>query len=103
MADPPAPPNDRAGLVATAGDLGRHLIGALPPAFLGLVLLNVAFLTLVFWFLSSQIDQRTALVGKLLEHCMATADKTSDLGAIQARQDALEHDIRALEAKQDRR
>jgi hypothetical protein len=56
-----------------ASRLGQSLIGALPPAFLLLCIINVAFLGLVLWFLNGQIDQRTAMVSKLMDRCMQIA------------------------------
>ena len=53
--------------------LGRALIGALPPAFLLLCVINLAFLGLVLWFLDHLQAQRTAMVGKLVDQCMEIA------------------------------
>lgn len=53
--------------------VSQSLISALPPAFLLLVLINAAFIGVVLWFLDDQLDQRTQLVGKLLDHCMDIA------------------------------
>jgi hypothetical protein len=89
----------RSGVLGSLTEVGDRLIGALPPAFLLLCVINIAFLGIVLWFLDNQIGQRTALVGKLLDRCMSDMAKIDDLGAMQARQDALEHDIRVLEAK----
>lgn len=60
-------------IVGAASRLGQSLIGALPPAFLLLVLLNCAFLALVMWFVDTQLKQRTELVGKLVDRCMEIA------------------------------
>lgn len=60
-------------VVGAAAKLGQSLIGALPPAFLLLVLLNCAFLALVMWFVDNQLKQRTELVGKLVDRCMEIA------------------------------
>jgi hypothetical protein len=59
------------GLAARAIDASRALLGDLPPAFLLLVLLNVAFLGMVLWFLTAQIEQRTAIVGRVIDVCVA--------------------------------
>jgi hypothetical protein len=56
-----------------AGDLGRSLIAALPPAFLMLCVVNLAFLAVVLWFLDHLQEQRTAMVGKLVDRCMEIA------------------------------
>jgi hypothetical protein len=65
MADEPT------GLYGAARDLGRDLISALPPAFTLLLVINVIFLALVMWFIDDQIQQRTELVAKVIEHCFA--------------------------------
>lgn len=67
------PPQSNGGLVGAATRLGQSLITALPPAFLLLVLINAGFIGVVLWFLDDQLDQRTQLVGKLLDHCMDIA------------------------------
>ena len=56
-----------------AARLGQSLISALPPAFLLLCLINAVFIGLVLWFLDDQLDQRTKLVGKLVDRCMDLA------------------------------
>ena len=67
MPDQPEP--QPTTLPGAAQALGRALIGALPPAFIMLVLINSAFLGIVLWFLNFQIDQRTHLVEKIIDHC----------------------------------
>jgi len=49
--------------------VSEKLIGVLPPAFLMLLLINSAFLGVVLWFLDAQIDQRTHLVERIIDHC----------------------------------
>lgn len=66
-------PSGNGTVVGAAARLGQSLIGALPPAFLLLVLLNCAFLALVMWFVDTQLKQRTELVGKLVDRCMEIA------------------------------
>ena len=51
-------------------DLGKQLITSLPPAFLILIALNAAFLSVVLWFLDRQLDIRAALLGKIIDHCL---------------------------------
>ena len=46
------------------------IVGSLPPAFVMLVVLNVAFLGMVMWFLNSQITARIALVDKVVVRCL---------------------------------
>jgi len=61
------------GAIGALSDLGARLVSALPPAFLLLVLLNVAFLGIVLWFLDSQLNQRTKLVNELVNRCLDIA------------------------------
>lgn len=56
-----------------AARLGQSVIGALPPAFLLLCLINVAFIGTVLWFIDDQLDQRTKLVSTLVDRCMDIA------------------------------
>jgi hypothetical protein len=65
----PQPPR-REGAIGAVTDISARLIGTLPPAFLMLVLLNLAFLGMVMWFLADQIDRRTALVTQIVTRCM---------------------------------
>lgn len=60
-----------------AARLGQSLISALPPAFVMLCLINAAFIAVVLWFVDDQLDQRTKLVGRLLDHCMSIAAHTT--------------------------
>lgn len=59
--------------IGAATKLGQQLIGALPPAFLLLCVINLAFLAVVLWFLDHLQEQRTAMVGKLVDRCMEIA------------------------------
>jgi len=58
------------GVVAQGIDLLGKLGGSLPPVFLMLLLINMLFLGLVLWFIDDQIQQRTELVEKVIEHCL---------------------------------
>lgn len=80
--------------------VSQSIIAALPPAFIGLVLINAIFIGCVLWFLNSQMEQRTAIVDKIVDRCLTQA---GEVGAATARLDALEHDVRALEAIEDRK
>jgi hypothetical protein len=62
--------NGRNGVVSAGLKLGNSLISALPPAFLLLALINVAFLGMVLWFINSQITSRTQYVENLINRCM---------------------------------
>lgn len=64
------PQNGRNGgvlthVVRTSG----KLLGDLPPGFLLLVLLNTAFLGLVLWFLTYELDQRLQILLRVIEAC----------------------------------
>lgn len=66
MSDPkPVAP----GLTGLAASISNGLISALPPAFLLMCVLNLAFLGLVLWFIQHQLDQRVAFVNKVFDHC----------------------------------
>ena len=58
------------GVVGAVAGVSERLIASLPTQFLVLVLLNVAFLTVVMWFLSDQLDQRSQLAGKIIDRCL---------------------------------
>lgn len=65
-----------------------------------LVLINAIFIGAVLWFLDNRMTERTALVDKIVDRCLAQA---GEVDAAIARLDALEHDVRALEAIEDRK
>lgn len=74
--DPPPPHRDNppaseeAGAIAAASRVGTALISALPPAFLGLLMINTVFLGVTYWFLSHEMAQRTEYVGKIIDSCL---------------------------------
>jgi hypothetical protein len=57
------------GLTGLAQSISAGLIGALPPAFLLMCVLNIIFLGLILWFIEHQLDQRMLLANKILDHC----------------------------------
>ena len=59
--------NGRHGLLA---GVSEKLIRALPPAFLLLVLLNIAFLGSTMWVVQHNADQRNAMLTKIVEGCL---------------------------------
>jgi hypothetical protein len=68
MTDPaPTPPQ---GTVATVVTAASSVLGILPPAFIALLLINVAFLGIVFWFLNTQQILRNEFAGKFLQACL---------------------------------
>lgn len=56
-----------------AARLGQSLISALPAPFLLLMLINVAFLAVVLWFVDDQMESRTVLAEKIIDRCMDVA------------------------------
>jgi hypothetical protein len=59
--------NGRAGLLASVSD---KLIRALPPAFLLLILMNVAFLGVIAWVFDHNADVRNAMLTKIIDRCL---------------------------------
>lgn len=64
MSDPP-------GVVGAASGVSKALIGALPPGFVALLLVNTIFIGAVMWFLDEQLDQRIKLLNRILDACLA--------------------------------
>jgi hypothetical protein len=58
---------DNVGLLA---GVSEKLIRALPPAFLLLVLLNIAFLGSTMWVVQHNADQRNAMLTKIVDSCL---------------------------------
>lgn len=58
---------EKAGLIAGISD---KLIRALPPAFLLLVLLNIAFLGVTAWVFQHNSDMRGAMISRIVEACL---------------------------------
>jgi hypothetical protein len=61
-------------IVGSVTRLGQSLIGALPPAFLMLALVNVAFVGclvwFLIWFLEDQLHARNEMAEKLFNRCL---------------------------------
>jgi hypothetical protein len=66
-------PQQNGTIPGMVGRLGQSLITTLPPGFLLLCLINVAFLGVVMWFLDDQMAQRTHMADKLFDRCMDIA------------------------------
>lgn len=62
-------------LTAALAALGTGLIAALPPAFLMLVVINTIFLAVVMAFLNGQMEQRTAMANRILDHCLVAVGR----------------------------
>lgn len=63
-------PDEPQGVAGAAIDAGKTVLTALPAQFLALCLLNAAFLAMTMWFWTAQLDQRTAIVTKIIDGCM---------------------------------
>jgi hypothetical protein len=64
----PAPSRD--GVFGAMSALGQSLIGALPPAFLMLLIVNLVFLAMVMWFVEHNSEQRVAIVKDIVDSCL---------------------------------
>jgi hypothetical protein len=62
----------RNGLLATVSD---KLIRALPPAFLVLTLLNIAFICMAAWVFQHNTETRNALLTRIIENCLLQRNK----------------------------
>ena len=63
-------PNGNGGLVGAATKLGQSLIGALPPSFIALMVLNLVFLGLILWFIDDQLDTRMRVLSEIIQRCL---------------------------------
>jgi hypothetical protein len=61
---------EQRGVIEAVASVSEKLISSTPTQFLVLVLLNIAFLTVVMWFLNDQLDQRSQLAGKIIDRCL---------------------------------
>lgn len=57
-------------IIGAASRAAEKLIGILPPAFLLLIALNIAFIWLTMSFINGQMAQRTEMANKLLNACI---------------------------------
>ena len=48
---------------------------SLPPGFLALLLINMVFIGMTYWFLNTQIEGRVAMVTKIIDACMTDLHK----------------------------
>ena len=58
-------------MIGAAAHLSDTLVHALPSSFIMLVLLNIAFLTVVLWFEGHNMDQRLKIFDTVLSACIA--------------------------------
>ena len=71
VATEPSNGNGRHGLLANVSD---KLIRALPPAFLLLVLINIAFLGTTMWMVQHNAEARNVMLTKILDNCLRKSD-----------------------------
>jgi hypothetical protein len=64
-------PVKRNGIVAAAAGLGEKIVGGLSGPFLALIVLNIAFLLCVLWFVRAESALRVQIVEKVLDICAA--------------------------------
>lgn len=62
--------NNERGTVAQAIDAVSAAVHAMPPAFIALTFMNVAFVAALFWYLHVQQADRTDLLRQVLETCI---------------------------------
>jgi len=58
------------GFAGAVVELARAVMAALPPAFIGLLLVNVIFLAVLFQYLEKASETRSAAVNKILDSCL---------------------------------
>jgi len=57
----------RSGVLLSASE---NLLRVLPPAFIGLLLVNVLFIGLVAWIFDHAAENRNVLLTKIVEGCL---------------------------------
>lgn len=58
------------GVIGAISDLGSKVVGALPPAVLGLLAINTVFIGLTYWHLDRQTEARVEILTKIVDHCL---------------------------------
>jgi cbb3-type cytochrome oxidase subunit 3 len=69
MVDVVTPPNGN-GRHGIIDRMSERLVRALPPAFLLLVLLNIAFLGVVAWVFQHNTTVRNEMIQRIIESCL---------------------------------
>jgi hypothetical protein len=54
----------------TLAQLGSQIIAALSPPFLMLILLNILFIGILFWFVDARAQHSMAVINQLLHACL---------------------------------
>ena len=65
----------RQGVVGAVTDLSSKIVTTLPPAFLGLCLINLVFIVAMVWYFDHQRADRVVMFNRLMDACMAQLDK----------------------------
>ena len=63
------------GVSSAVTEIGRAIVSSLPPAFLLLCLINVAFLWIVLTFVQHQTDARLDLINRIVDRCSIAGPK----------------------------
>lgn len=50
--------------------LGSQVVHALPPQFLGLILVNMIFIGVLFWYIDARAQHSVAVINQLLARCL---------------------------------
>ena len=66
-------------VVETAGKIADKIVTQIPPIFLFTLLINCLFIGMLFWFLSTQQADRTLLLSKTIDVCVASIRSTTQL------------------------
>jgi hypothetical protein len=67
------------GITGAVTELGGKAIAGLQGPMLALVLLNAAFIGVAFFFLEHQASARNAMISKMFDVCIASAQATQML------------------------
>jgi hypothetical protein len=69
MADPPQD-NAPDTTMGTISKLGSQVISALTPQAFALIVLNILFIGVLFWFVNARAEHTAAVITQLLEACL---------------------------------
>lgn len=58
------------GVIGAVADLGSKLVGTLPPAFLGLCVINLIFIVGLVWYFDHLRADRALLFNRLMDACL---------------------------------
>ena len=57
-------------LITSLTNVGTQIVHNLTPQLLALILLNILFIGLLFWFIGARADHTTAVMQQLLDSCL---------------------------------